>query len=74
MAPSDDLRAKEAAKFLHDIDDYGFDDSVDHCFDFSIENVVLTNWGHAKKNNTRTFIVSIPSQMDQNHSDMIAEC
>ena len=46
--------------FLHDVDDYSFDDSVD----FSIENVVLTNW-------SRTFIVTISSPMDGNRSDMI---
>ena len=42
----DDLCAKDAVRFLHDVDDYSFHDSVD----FSIENVVLTNW-------SRTFIV-----------------
>ena len=56
----DDLCAKAAVKFLHDVDDYSFHDSVD----FSIENVVLTNW-------SRTFIVTIPSPMDRNRSDMI---
>ena len=50
---SDDLCAKDAVKFLHDVDDYSFDDSV-----------VLTNW-------SRTFIVTIPSPMDRNCSDMI---
>ena len=55
--------AKDAVKFLHDVDDYSFDDSVD----FSIENVVLTNW-------SRTFIVTIPSPTDRNRSDMIGEC
>ena len=60
MARSDDLCAKDAVKFLHDVDDYSFDDSVD----FSIENVVLTNW-------SRTFIVTISSPMDRNRSDMI---
>ena len=58
MARSNDLCAKDAVKFLHDVDDYSFDDSVD----FSIENVVLTNW---------TFIVTISSPMDRNRSDMI---
>ena len=47
-------------KFVHDVDDNSFDDSVD----FLIENVVLTNW-------SRTFIVTIPSPMDRNRSDMI---
>ena len=60
MARSDDLFAKDAAKFLHDVDDYSFDDSVD----FPIENVVLTNW-------SRTFIVTISSPMDRNRSDII---
>ena len=48
MARSDDLSAKDAVKFLHDVDDYSFEYSVD----FSIEKVVLTNW-------SRTFIVTI---------------
>ena len=26
--------AKGAVKFLHDIDDYSFDDSVDYCVDY----------------------------------------
>ena len=56
----DDLCAKDAVRFVHDVDDYSFDDSVN----FSIENVLLTNW-------SRTFIVTIPSPMDRNRSDML---
>ena len=34
LAEGDDLCAKGAVKFLHDIDDYSFDDSVDYCVDY----------------------------------------
>ena len=34
LAEGDDLCAKDAVKFLHDIDNYSFDDSVDYCVDY----------------------------------------
>ena len=48
MAEDDDLCARDAVKFPHDIDYYSFDDSVGYRVDFSIESVVLTNWLHEK--------------------------
>lgn len=44
QAEGDNLCAKDAVKFFHDIDDYSFDDSVDYHIGFSIASIVLTNW------------------------------
>lgn len=44
QAEGDDLCAKDAVKFFHDIDDYSFDDSIDYHIGFSIVSIVLTNW------------------------------
>ena len=41
-AEGDNLCAKDAVKFLHDSDDYSFDDSFDYRIDFTIASIVLT--------------------------------
>lgn len=41
-AEGDNLCAKDAVKFLHDSDDYSFDDSFDFRIDFTIASIVLT--------------------------------